>query len=590
MNKKKSCRFFTGSLAAAMTIPLLTAISYADESVISISEREFTNGNARLTLGTFNDQDLGSLKRGDTITFTLESLETNRGIALSTIDVKCKKTGDDDYKDFPLNFYYRDTNCYASYRITRSDIESSPGDWDFYLANADVINMTEYKAKAVVEDDEDVKKVLKGVSIKNGGKVKQGDEVRIRPRVASGLYAENFDYNVKYKGESVDCKFEDGYIVFTAPTIIPSGSEPDRDKDEYEFEVSAWEKSENSVYVYLDSTANNIVEDFSWDPHSGLRGTEITITAEVIEAIGYDYQLLVKTNDFYGETIGTLTRKSDSANRLIYQCTFPLPSATVDQYGYEDYNFNIAYSYKYDEDFDLDSLPTVNDKAVNWEDLGSAIKDSTEKVTELDLGNNITIPASAVAAITNVTSTSDKSVEIKASKNVKLLVDSESAKGIDSTKAITFDQQSVTVKPAVEDNLRGTAAISFKAENVNGVKAQFTLTNAKDGEFANLYRINPDSNKAEFVTTAIINGGKVTEKLAGNGQYIVMTGAYSDLKGDADNDGILNVKDAVAILKQSAKVTDAPNNAISILDLNSDGTINVMDAVYILKYTAGVKV
>ena len=210
---------------------------------------------------------------------------------------------------------------------------------------------------------------------------------------------------------------------------------------------------------------------------------------------------------------------------------------------------------------------------------------------ELDLGTSDVVPASAVKAITDIITVgkSGRSVEIKISDNVKLIIDKECVKGIDNTRSISLSEQSVTVKPAVEDKIRGDAIMSFRASNLNGVKAEISLKNSQNGDFANLYRVNSTSNKTEFVCTAPIDGGKVTEKLAGDGQYIVMSCEYSDLKGDANNDGARNAKDATEILKQTAKLSTAANGAAGIPDVNNDGQVNAKDAVWILREAAGLK-
>lgn len=592
MNMKKSCRFLAAGLAAVLTLPSMAVVSQAEDNFIFITDPISDTNEAHLEIKAYRGDVSDYMYSPNTLTFTVTSRDSSKAIAPSTIRVRCKK-GDQmtNPEEFPLDFYTRSNYCYATYRLTKEDITNYPGRWEFYLDSADQINMTEFKAKAVVEDDDDVKKLLRSVSIRGSNWIRQGDEVQLKPHVSAGLYAENLDYRVKYANQTIDSEFKDGYIVFTAPTIAPGDREPDRDKDEYEFEVSAWEKGESSVTVFVDSSAKNIVRNFDWDPKIGLRGTEVTVTAELNEYPALDYQLLLENTDNNSEQVGVFTRKATSSpNTYLYECKFRLPSITVDDYGYEDYDFKIAYEYRYDYDYDIDrdDLPTINGMITEWDDVRDAIKNASSKVTELDIGNNTTIPASTVKAITDVAGISDRSVEIRASKDAKLIIDKESVSGIDSTKAITFDQQSVTVKPAVEDKVRGTAEMSFKASNVNGVKAQLTLKDAKDGEFANLYLVN-SSNKAEFVTTAKVSGGKVTEKLAGDGQYIVMTGSYSDLKGDANNDGTLNVRDAVDILKQNARVMTPINGETFILDYNKDGKINAKDAVGILKFAAGVK-
>ena len=69
-----------------------------------------------------------------------------------------------------------------------------------------------------------------------------------------------------------------------------------------------------------------------------------------------------------------------------------------------------------------------------------------------------------------------------------------------------------------------------------------------------------------------------------------MTGKFSDLRGDTDNDGLMNAKDAASLLKQAAKVANVANGDYSVADVNHDGKVNVLDAVAILKLIAGQKI
>ena len=163
---------------------------------------------------------------------------------------------------------------------------------------------------------------------------------------------------------------------------------------------------------------------------------------------------------------------------------------------------------------------------------------------------------------------------------------------MDSSKPIEITVQKNPETPArkAEDNsaVRGTAAKSFTASNVGNVEASISVGSSKNGQFANVYKINKDG-KSEFIGTAKIEHGTAKVELDGDGKYIVMTGAYSDLKGDADNDGKINAADASEILKQIANIKNASNSDNSILDFNRDGKVNAQDVVWLLKQIAGIK-
>lgn len=65
------------------------------------------------------------------------------------------------------------------------------------------------------------------------------------------------------------------------------------------------------------------------------------------------------------------------------------------------------------------------------------------------------------------------------------------------------------------------------------------------------------------------------------GEYVVMTCQFSDVCGDADNDGSLTALDAAALLKQIVGIFLCENPLMC--DLNGDGTVNASDASAILK-------
>lgn len=249
------------------------------------------------------------------------------------------------------------------------------------------------------------------------------------------------------------------------------------------------------------------------------------------------------------------------------------------------------------------TTPTVDGKSVTTSQLNNSIKSSTATTVKVDVSSTksttstevkTSVAASTTKAVTETVNAgaANKKVELTVSDSVTLTVDKSSAKTVDSNKSIVITEQRKPETPAKKaDNtdVRGTAAKSFEASNVGNMQATVNVGSAKNGEFANVYRLNPVTKKPEFVGTAKVVNGKATVPLNGDGKYYVMTGKYSDLKGDTDNDGMMNAKDAVAILKEIANVAKAPNNDKSIADLNGDGKVNVKDAVVLLKLIAGVK-
>ena len=71
------------------------------------------------------------------------------------------------------------------------------------------------------------------------------------------------------------------------------------------------------------------------------------------------------------------------------------------------------------------------------------------------------------------------------------------------------------------------------------------------------------------------------------GEYVVMVCEFSDLSGDADNDGALSALDVSAVLKQIVGMAKSANSAMC--DFNGDGEVNALDAAAMLKAVVGAR-
>ena len=262
-----------------------------------------------------------------------------------------------------------------------------------------------------------------------------------------------------------------------------------------------------------------------------------------------------------------------------------------------------AYVYD-DTDYSVDDsdYASVDGKTVSSWDVNGAIRNSNKNTVKIDLSSTSTsgtketktsVPISTAKAVIDAVNNggSNKSAEVTFSDDVTLIVDKNTVSTVNSSKSIVIAEQKTPVKPSRKaDNttVRGTAAKSFTAANVGSVKARVDLGSALNGQFANFYKVNA-GGRPEYIGTAKIEKGEAAADLNGDGQYIVMASEFSDLNGDADNDGKVNAKDAAEILKQIARIKLADNNDDSVLDVNGDRKINGRDAVCILKRIAGIK-
>lgn len=136
--------------------------------------------------------------------------------------------------------------------------------------------------------------------------------------------------------------------------------------------------------------------------------------------------------------------------------------------------------------------------------------------------------------------------------------------------------------------LRGIVGTRFSIHNTNiPTDVDIIFKEEHAGKFANLYKEFDDGIPEFLFTTEISDGGKVKyEGIKDAGDYVVMINEFSDLPGDMNNDGILNAKDALAILEFNVGLENGKNPFVA--DINNDGFINAKDALAILKKSAGL--
>lgn len=534
------------------------------------------------------------LKKGDTIQV---KVKPNRGYKFEDNAVKVELTGIEDKKTVT---YQTELGREGYYTITILDLEK------LNLTGNNKLTLTCSGSAVRMGKDDNYVADLSVVrnSIKNASVTTDADRVK----VAAG------DEVV------VTVAPNKGYVFKDAPTANGVTMQEIPNSDNYKVTLPATNNSENNrktfnikvegeatlrdCYVTVENPSNGTItvkkggSDF--DTSQPLKMNDrltILYTADK----GYKFDKWIVS----GGTVTGTTLKVDGTGDITIDAEF------IDRYSSSSGGSGSSGSsndYWYDDDDDYydysgSESVKVDGKTVSRYDMNNAIKTSTSTAVNVDLSDNTTsvtdgtrttVYASTAKAVTDAVNNggSNKSVAVKLSDDMTLTVDKDSVKSVDPSYSIYVTEQKTTVKPSVKtDNtaVRGTAAKSFSASNVGTVKADITVGSAKNGEFANVYRINSITRKSEFVGTNKVSGGKAQVSLNGDGQYVVMTGKYSDLKGDADNDGLTNVKDAVELLKQTARVKIAENNDVSITDVNGDGRVNVKDAVEILKQVAGVR-
>lgn len=530
------------------------------------------------------------LKQGDQF---LLKITPNRGYTFDDAELKVELSGKVDNKMTTFEGAVSTTEEENVYLITIPDLSNLSGSTIKLSYSGTAKRDRDYKADITLSI---LKKELKNATVttdlKTSSKVAEGDEVEVTVTPNKGYVFNTVPTIDDEAMQSIPNS--DAYKLIVT---IPYGL----DSKKYEINVKG-EGELRECYVTIRSTSDGEItvrkggKEFDLS-ESVKMNDRLTLVAKADK--GYRF----KEWDVTGGTMTGNTLKVDGTGDIVIDAEF------VDRYYYDDTSSDSSGSndYWYDDDdyynYSTDSVK-IDGKNVSRYDMNSAIRSSTNTTVNVDLSNdqtNVTdgtrtmVYSSTTKAITDAVSggSNDKSAEVKLSNDITLIIDKSSVNSIEPSYAITVTEQKNTVNPAAKaDNsaVRGTAVKSFTASNVGTAKADIAIGALQNGNFANVYRVNSVTHRSEFVSTAKISGGKVRVSLNGDGQYIIMAGKYSDLKGDTDNDGIMNANDAVELLKQAARVKVAENNDRSVADVNADGKVNVHDAVSILKLIAGVKI
>lgn len=212
----------------------------------------------------------------------------------------------------------------------------------------------------------------------------------------------------------------------------------------------------------------------------------------------------------------------------------------------------------------------------NWDDTHNyLIKLPDNSTANISLSGNTTVPEKVVGVI----------------KDKKLTVEFV----YDSVKSWVIHGENVSTASAAElaisngnadrSSLRGVFGIDLKVDGTN-VPAQLKL-NFRDAfaeQFANVYKMNDGVLQFHDCVKVGKDGSVIISGTDAAVEYVVMVCEFSDLPGDADNDGTLSALDSSAILKQIVGKAKSANSVMC--DFDGNGNVNAMDASAILKRIA----
>lgn len=226
--------------------------------------------------------------------------------------------------------------------------------------------------------------------------------------------------------------------------------------------------------------------------------------------------------------------------------------------------------------------PTIDGEEKDWDDVAREIGKFSEGETKtIYLGNDKTIPADVIKAIKD----SKAIITFRISTAFNWTVDGSKLTDGDIHD---YDFSIEVITATGVEILRGDVGVGFKIGDISDgatLNINFKIEHAQ--KFANLYKMV--DGELVFVDNVKIdeNGAAIGLEVTEAGDYVVMLGKMSDRPGDMDNDGIMNAKDSLAILKDFLGMESGANPLVS--DMNGDSFINAKDALIIVKKSVGIE-
>lgn len=238
-----------------------------------------------------------------------------------------------------------------------------------------------------------------------------------------------------------------------------------------------------------------------------------------------------------------------------------------------------SHRHSTDSDKTAESTPTMDGKPMSWNDIGNYLSKLPENSSaKISLNGSTTLPAEVISAIKDGKLT------------VEFVIDSAKSWVVCGDKISTVSAAELAAFQGNADSsaLRGVFGVDLR---VGGTKVPAELKlyfrEVFAGQFANVYKLNGGVLEFQRCVKVGNDGTAVIPGADAAGEYVVMVCEFSDLPGDADNDGVLSALDASAILKEIVGMAKSANAAVC--DFNDDGEVNALDAAAALKAVVGVR-
>lgn len=224
---------------------------------------------------------------------------------------------------------------------------------------------------------------------------------------------------------------------------------------------------------------------------------------------------------------------------------------------------------------DTEPRPSIDGKSMSWAEISVELAKRQDGGTVIIMLNGAyEVPADVIRVIAGK------------KLHIEFVADSLKSWLTDGAKISTVTAADLSAIPGGADRsaLRGISGADLRVSGTK-IPADLKLSFRKEfaGQFANVYKTA--NGKPVFHGCAKL-GADGTATIPGAdsaGEYIVMVCEFSDMPGDINNDGVLNILDASAVLKCVVGISRGANPLMG--DFNNDGTVNIRDASDILKWS-----
>lgn len=223
-----------------------------------------------------------------------------------------------------------------------------------------------------------------------------------------------------------------------------------------------------------------------------------------------------------------------------------------------------------------DTRPIINGERKTWTEIAADLGRQNGGSAIISMSGETTVPAEVIKAIT------DRKIK------VEFAYDSTKSWLIDGAKITTVSAADFSLFPGSVDtsSLRGVSGGKYRISADIPAEIRFTFLKRYAGEFANVYKLVDGKLVFQTCIKLAEDGTAVVPGMSAPGEYAVMVCRYSDRQGDFDNNGNLDIYDAVALLRYSVGLESGEN--LQLIDLNGDGMVNCADASTVLRWLVGL--